>query len=172
VIPPGPIKLGISGLPTPAGSSMPAGDVGIAKPIIEDGGSAISSCLSLLGAAVMLVGFVLPWFACKVALPAIRGSGNGLAALIRLGSGVLVSRLGSAGVGAQSGGGGIAALGLLLGFVLVSAAVFLALSPMMGVRYHWVRFGFPRRHHHFNCRCPLRTHAGPSWGRTGVFKVR
>jgi hypothetical protein len=134
IIPLGPIKVDTSGLSAQPGDVAKASEGLNARPLIEGGGSATGGCLSLLGAAMVLVGFVLPWFTCNIPVLAIQGSVSGLTALLQLVFGVLLSLLGTAGIGAQRGGGGLAALGLVLVSVLVGAAVFLALTPLMGLQ--------------------------------------
>ncbi|MBI3241787.1 MAG: hypothetical protein HYZ49_05780 [Chloroflexi bacterium] len=130
----GPVKLDTSGLsPQTAGATQET-DVSSVGPLIEGGGSATGGCLSLIGAGMVLVGFVLPWFTCSVPLLAIQGSVSGFSAFVQLVFGVLLSLVSSAGIGTQRGGGGLAALGLLLTLVLVAAAVFLTLTPLMGLQ--------------------------------------
>ena len=130
----GPVKLDTSGLSPQTTGATQETDVSSVGPLIEGGSSATGGCLSLVGAGMVLVGFVLPWFTCSIPLLAIQGSVSGFSAFVQLVFGVLLSLVSAAGVGSQRGGGGLAALGVVLVLVLIVAAVFLALTPLMGLQ--------------------------------------
>jgi hypothetical protein len=123
----GPLKLDISALLPKDKETTEEADMSDLVPFIEIGGSATSGCLSLLGAAMVIIGFLLPWFSCRLA-SLISGSLSGFAMLVRLVTGVLLTMFGTA-----TGGRDLAGLGAALTILLVFVTVFLALTPLMGL---------------------------------------
>src|SRR3990172_2626210 len=130
----GPVKIDISGLAPQAGQTTQETDLSSMKPLIEGGGSAAGGCLSLIGAGMILVGFVLPWFTCNIA-QLISGSFSGLTVLMQIVFGVLLSLVGLAGSASQANQYGTAstAMGGVLVVLLILVTVFVALTPLMGL---------------------------------------
>ncbi|MCI0529108.1 MAG: hypothetical protein L0Y56_16855 [Nitrospira sp.] len=86
-----PVKLDISGLSPQTGVTTQETDVSSMRPLLEGSGSATGGCLSLIGAGMVLVGFVLPWFTCSIPMLAIQGSVSDFSALVQPVFGVLQS---------------------------------------------------------------------------------
>lgn len=134
-LPLGPVKIDLRGLkPLPADPDMETAepepfDPSEVRPVVEVGGSVTGSCLSIVAALLVLVGFVLPWFSCNIA-SFISGSFSGLTVLVQL----IVASLG-------------ALAGLILGrqsdttlfsgglfVIIIGAVIFVALIPYSGYR--------------------------------------
>lgn len=123
----GPLKIDLSSLTPQTQGNIEADDINTVLPLLEIGGSATSGCLSFLGAIMVLVGFLLPWFTCNIAF-LMQGSASGFGVLIRLITGVLLSSVIALG-GNQEG----AALGGALTFLLMLVTAFLVLIPLAGL---------------------------------------
>lgn len=133
----GPIKIDLSGLgPKGEGAALQP-ETGSIAPLLEGGSSATGGCLGILGAGMVFLGFVLPWFSCSVPMTGIQGSMSGLGALLQILGAMVMSLISAIGLGGLLGGEGgasVAAMGLLVVLLLLVVAVFLALTPLMGFR--------------------------------------
>jgi hypothetical protein len=84
--------------------------------------------LAVIGAGLVLVGFVLPWFTCNLTL--LSGSFSGLGALIQLVVGLVLALAGTAG----SRSSDLNALGGIVTVLLLVVMAVVALTPIMGLR--------------------------------------
>ncbi|MBM4425282.1 MAG: hypothetical protein FJ030_18190 [Chloroflexi bacterium] len=130
----GPVKMDISALSPQPGQTAQESDLSSMKPLIEGGGSATGGCLSFIGAGMVLIGFVLPWFTCNIA-SLISGSFSGLTVLMQLVFAVFISLAGLAGSASQYGEYGAASSAMSGAIVILVALVtlFVALTPLAGL---------------------------------------
>jgi len=123
----GPLKVDTTGLAGIFTETRPRSSPGDAGPALENAGSATAGCLSLTGAAMVLIGFLLPWFTCNLVI--VSGSFSGFSMLVQTALGVILALFGAS----SSRSFDTAALGGAVIVLLLLATVFVALVPLAGL---------------------------------------
>ena len=131
----GPIKVDLSALSPATNGDEPVTDWSGLSPAVQVGGSLTGGCLSLIAAAMIFVGFVLPWASFDLIL--FSGTMSGLSVLVQLIVGLLLALLGTfvGGIfGLREGSLALGAAGGLVTIILLLAVLFLFVIPLMGYR--------------------------------------
>jgi hypothetical protein len=122
----GPVRLDTTGMTSFEEGAEPTGEPTDMRPFVETTGSAVGGCLSIVSAALVLIGFILPWFSCNLAW-LLQGSFSGFSVLVQMIAVFFLSLLGAA------GSRDISELGIGLALFLLLAITFVALIPIAGL---------------------------------------
>lgn len=131
----GPIKIDLSALSPAMDNGESVTDWSGLSPAVQIGGSLTGGCLSLIAAAMIFIGFVLPW--ASFDLIVFSSTSSGLTVLVQLIVGLLLALVGTfvGGVfGLSQGSLQLGAAGGMATILLLLAVLFLCVIPLMGYR--------------------------------------